>query len=380
VQHITAMPGPTKRSRTTWNDRIEMDTKIPLEGPVCPLPLGHKDLVVIGHGSGGRMTHDLIRRVFMPRLSSPPLEAGNDSARLKLPPEATQAGRLAVSTDSHVVTPLFFPGGDIGRLAICGTVNDVSMSGATPLYLTAGFILEEGLPVQVLEQVVESMQAAAQEAGIQVVAGDTKVVEKGKADGLFITTAGVGWIPDNRQIGGEMARPGDIVLISGTLGDHGIAVLAARGELGFETEIQSDVAPLNHMVRDVLAAAPNTHVLRDPTRGGLATTLNEIAVQSNVSIRIEEKSIPVLPAVRAACEMLGFDPLYVANEGKLVAIVPPDEAEAALEAMRSSPYGVNAVRIGMVQEAPAQRVLLQTLIGATRLLDLLSGEMLPRIC
>jgi hydrogenase expression/formation protein HypE len=357
-----------------------MDTKLPMEGPVCPLPLGHKDQVVIGHGSGGRMTHDLIRRVFMPRLSSPPLETGNDSARLKLPPEATQAGRLAVSTDSHVVTPLFFPGGDIGRLAICGTVNDVCMSGATPLYLTAGFILEEGLPVKVLEQVLESMQAAAQEAGIQVVAGDTKVVEKGKADGLFITTAGVGWIPDNRQIGGEMARPGDIVLISGTLGDHGIAVLAARGELGFETDILSDVAPLNHLVSDVLAAAPNTHVLRDPTRGGLATTLNEIAVQSNVSICIEEKTIPVLPAVRAACEMLGFDPLYVANEGKLVAIVPPDEAEAALEAMKSSPYGGNAVRIGMVQEAPAQRVLLQTLIGATRLLDLLSGEMLPRIC
>jgi hydrogenase expression/formation protein HypE len=357
-----------------------MDTKLPMEGPVCPLPLGHKDQIVIGHGSGGRMTHDLIRRVFMPRLSSPPLDAGNDSARLKLPPEAAQAGRLAVSTDSHVVTPLFFPGGDIGRLAICGTVNDVCMSGATPLYLTAGFILEEGLPVKVLEQVVESMQSAAQEAGIQVVAGDTKVVEKGKADGLFITTAGVGWIPDNRQIGGEMARPGDIVLISGSLGDHGIAVLAARGELGFETDIQSDVAPLNHLVRDVLSAAPNTHVLRDPTRGGLATTLNEIAVQSNVSIRIEEKTIPVQPAVRAACEMLGFDPLYVANEGKLVAIVPPDEAEAALEAMRSSPYGRNAVRIGLVQEAPAQRVLLQTLIGATRLLDLMSGEMLPRIC
>jgi hydrogenase expression/formation protein HypE len=357
-----------------------MDTKLPMEGPVCPLPLGHKDQVVIGHGSGGRMTQDLIRRVFMPRLSSPPLEAGNDSARLTLPPEADQAGRLAVSTDSHVVTPLFFPGGDIGRLAICGTVNDVSMSGATPLYLTAGFILEEGLPVKVLEQVVESMQKAAQEAGIQIVAGDTKVVEKGKADGLFITTAGVGWIPGNRQIGGEMAQPGDIVLISGTLGDHGIAVLAARGELGFETDIHSDVAPLNHLVRDVLAAAPNTHVLRDPTRGGLATTLNEIAVQSNVSIRIEEKTIPVQPAVRAACEMLGFDPLYVANEGKLVVIVPPDEAAAALEAMKSNPYGGNAVRIGMVQEAPAQRVLLQTLIGATRLLDLLSGEMLPRIC
>jgi hydrogenase expression/formation protein HypE len=351
-----------------------------MEGPACPVPLKHADQIVIGHGSGGRMTQDLIRKVFMPRLASSPLAVGNDSARLLLPDSAQLQGQLAVSTDAHIVTPLFFPGGDIGRLAVCGTVNDVSMSGAQPLYLTAGFILEEGLPVHILEAVLDSMQAAAAEAGIQVVAGDTKVVEKGKADGLFITTAGVGWVPVGRQIGGEMARPGDVVLISGTMGDHGIAVLGARGELGFETGVQSDVAPLNHLIQSILDAAPNTHVLRDPTRGGLATTLNEIAYQSNVSILVEEQAVPVLEPVRAACEMLGFDPLYVANEGKVIAIVPPAEAAAALAAMQHSPYGRSAARIGIVQEGPARRVLLRTSIGTTRILDVLSGELLPRIC
>jgi hydrogenase expression/formation protein HypE len=351
-----------------------------MEGPVCPLPLHHEDQVVIGHGSGGRMTQDLIRRVFMPRLASPPLEAGNDSARLFLPEGAELQGRLAVSTDAHIVTPLFFPGGDIGRLAVCGTVNDVSMSGAQPLYLTAGFILEEGLPVHVLTAVLDSMQAAAAEAGIQIVAGDTKVVERGKADGLFITTAGVGWVPAGRQIGGEQARPGDIVLVSGTVGDHGIAVLSARGELGFETGVESDTAPLNHLIQAVLDAAPNTHVLRDPTRGGLATTLNEVASQSNVGILIEEIAVPVQQPVRAACEMLGFDPLYIANEGKVIVIVPPEEAPAALQAMQRSPYGQSAARIGVVQESPVRRVLLRTLIGTTRILDTLSGELLPRIC
>ncbi len=351
-----------------------------MEGPVCPMPLNHQDQIVIGHGSGGRMTADLIRRMFLPRFTNAPLDAGNDSARVGLPSEARLQGRLAVSTDCHIVTPLFFPGGDIGRLAVSGTVNDVAMSGATPLYLTAGFIMEEGLSMDVLERVVRSMQATAAEAGVQIVAGDTKVVEKGKADGLFITTAGVGYVPEGVQIGGEMAQSGDVVLISGTLGEHGIAVLAARGELGFETELESDVAPLNHLIADVLAAAPHTHVLRDPTRGGLATTLNEIAEQSGVNILLEEKSIPALPAVRAACEMLGFDPLYVANEGKVIVIVPAAEAEAALEAMRRNPYGKMATRIGTVQEQPAGRVLLHTVIGGTRILDVLAGEMLPRIC
>ncbi len=357
-----------------------MSETVHIEGAVCPMPLNHSDQIMIGHGSGGRMTADLIRRMFLPRFTNAPLDAGNDSARVDLPAESQLKGRLAVSTDCHIVTPLFFPGGDIGRLAVSGTVNDVAMSGATPLYLTAGFILEEGLSMDVLERVVRSMQATAAEAGVQIVAGDTKVVEKGKADGLFITTAGVGYVPEGVQIGGEMAQPGDVVLISGTLGEHGIAVLGARGELGFETELESDVAPLNHLIVEVLEVAPHTHVLRDPTRGGLATTLNEIAEQSGVNILLEEKSIPVLPAVRAACEMLGFDPLYVANEGKVIVIVPADEAEAALEAMRRNSHGKMATRIGTVQKDPAGRVLLHTVIGGTRILDVLAGEMLPRIC
>ncbi len=350
------------------------------EGPVCPVPLNHTEQIMMGHGSGGHMTQELIQRVFYPHLSSAPLAQGNDFASLSLLAEAGLQGSLAVSTDSHIVTPLFFPGGDIGRLAVCGTVNDVAMSGAEPLFLTAGFILEEGLPVETLERVAASMQAAAQQAGVQFVAGDTKVAERGKVDGLYINTTGIGWIPAGRQIGGAMAQPGDAVLISGAIGDHGIAVLSARGELGFETGVQSDVAPLNGLIRDVLAAAPNVHVLRDPTRGGLATTLNEIAVQSGVGILLDEKAIPVQNAVQAACEMLGFDPLYVANEGKVIVIVPQAQAEAALHAMRQHPYGQNAARIGVVQAEPAKRVLVRTLIGGTRILDVLASEMLPRIC
>lgn len=350
------------------------------EGPVCPLPLTHGDQIVMGHGSGGKMTNELIERIFYPHLRSQALAEGNDFARLGLSPEATLQGTLSVSTDSHIVTPLFFPGGDIGRLAVCGTVNDVAMSGAVPLYLTAGFILEEGLPVETLERVVASMAAAAREAGVQFVAGDTKVAERGKVDRLYVTTTGLGWTPAGRMIGGQMAQPGDVVLVSGTMGDHGIAVLGARGDLGFETEIQSDVAPLNGLIADVLAAAPNTHVLRDPTRGGLATTLNEIAGQSQVCILLDESSVPVQPAVQAACEMLGFDPLYVANEGKVIVIVPQNEAEAALAAMGSHPYGADAARIGIVQAEPPRRVLMRTLIGGTRVLDVMAGEMLPRIC
>lgn len=326
------------------------------------------------------MTQELIRSVFMPHLSSPPLAFGNDFAGVDLPAEANLNGRLAISTDGHSVSPLFFPGGDIGRLAVCGTVNDVAMSGAEPLYLTAAFLMEEGLPTAMLEEITRSMQIAAEEAGVQIIAGDTKVVEKGKGDGLFVTTTGVGWLPPGRMLGGELARPGDVVLISGTVGDHGIAVLAARGELGFQTEVRSDVAPLNHLVGRVLKAAPNTRVLRDPTRGGLATALNEIAAQSGVNIVVDETSIPLQPAVSAACEMLGFDPLYVANEGKVVVITPAEEAEAALQAMRAHTYGQMAARIGEVRAEPQARVLLKTSIGGRRVLDTLAGEMLPRIC
>jgi hydrogenase expression/formation protein HypE len=359
---------------------MDPEETITIQGPVCPLPLPHKDSIVMGHGSGGRMTQDLIQRVFAPRFANEALLAGNDAARLGLPPGAGMQGSLAISTDSHIVSPLFFPGGDIGRLAVCGTVNDISMLGAEALYLTAGFILEEGLPVDLLAKVAESMKTAALEAGIQIVAGDTKVVERGKADGLFINTAGVGWIPEGCRIGGECAQPGDVVLISGTVGDHGIAVLTARGDLGFETGVRSDVAPLNGLIGAVLKAAPHTHVLRDPTRGGLATTLNEIAGQSKVGIWLDEKTIPVQSEVQAACEMLGFDPLYIANEGKVIVIVPAGEADAALAAMRQHPYGSKAVRIGSVQADPPSRVLLRTLIGGTRILDVLAGEMLPRIC
>ncbi|MEP7136023.1 MAG: hydrogenase expression/formation protein HypE [Chloroflexota bacterium] len=330
----------------------------------------------MGHGAGGRMSHQLIQKAFVSAFQNPALQAGDDAAQL----EPMPGMRLSISTDAHVVSPLFFPGGDIGRLAVCGTVNDVAMLGAKPLYLTAGFILEEGLDMHTLQRVVASMQAAAQEANVQIVAGDTKVVQKGKADGLYITTAGVGMIPNDIHISGALAKPGDAIILSGSIGDHGIAVLGARGELGFESTIQSDVAPLNHLIEAMINASHNIHVLRDPTRGGLATTLNEIATQSNVGISLDEQTLPVHPEVASACEMLGFDPLYVANEGKLVAFVPRKDADVVLKAMRSTRYGEDAVIIGQVTAEPKGRVLLKTTLGTTRVVDVLAGEMLPRIC
>lgn len=330
----------------------------------------------MGHGSGGRMSHELIGRVFQRPLDNPALREANDAGVVAVPP-----GRLAISTDSHVVTPLFFPGGDIGRLAVCGTVNDLAMMGATPLYLTAGFILEEGLEVATLARAVESIRAAAVEAGVTIVAGDTKVVQRGKADGIYINTAGVGVISHEHDISGASARPGDIVILSGPMGDHGIAVLAARGELGFQADVVSDVAPLNHLVAAMLAAGGDgIHVLRDPTRGGVATTLNEIARQSAAAVVLDERAIPVRPPVTAACEMLGFDPLYIANEGKLLAVVAADAADAVLAAMRATRYGEEAAIIGRVADAPVGRVLLRTSIGSTRVVDMLAGEILPRIC
>lgn len=346
------------------------------DGPVCPLPLAHHEQIVMGHGSGGKMSHDLIARLFLPHFDNPLLRAGDDAAVIPL----GAGGRLAVSTDSHVVYPLFFPGGDIGRLAVCGTVNDVAMLGAEPLYLTAGFILEEGLEMAVLERVVHSMMEAAAEAGVSIVAGDTKVVQRGKADGLYITTAGFGLIAEGQAIGGAQARPGDVALLSGPIGDHGIAVLAARGDLGFEIDLESDVAPLNHLTRAMLESGAEIHVLRDPTRGGLATTLNEIAIQSQVGVLLDETAIPVRQAVAAACEVLGFDPLYIANEGKLVAFVAAQDAERALQAMRRTRYGEEAAIIGQVTPGSPGRVMLRTNLGSTRIVDRLSGEMLPRIC
>ena len=348
-----------------------------IQGPVCPIPHQHTESVVIGHGSGGQMTQDLIRYNFQSRIGNPYLSEGNDAARLIL---ENIDGQLAVSTDSHVVSPIFYPGGDIGRLSVCGTVNDVAMVGAVPSFLTAGFILEEGFPIESLNKIIDSMVEACEEAGVRIVAGDTKVVEKGKADGIFINTAGFGLIPKGRQIGGQFAQPGDAVLISGTLGDHGIAVLQARGDLGFESGIKSDVAPLNHLISDLLDRIPDVHVLRDPTRGGLATSLKEIACQSEVSIRLDEQAIPIKDDVRTACEMLGFDPLYLANEGKVIIILPGEKADEALEIIKKSPYGTNAIRIGEVFEKDPGMVLLETAFGTTRILDMLSGEILPRIC
>jgi hydrogenase expression/formation protein HypE len=322
------------------------------------------------------MTQELISGQFLPPFDNPALRAANDAAVVSL----AEGERIALCTDSHVVWPLFFPGGDIGRLAVCGTVNDLAMMGATPRYLTAGFILEEGLELTILERVVVSMQAAADEAGVQIVAGDTKVVQRTKADGLYINTAGVGVVPAGIDLGGSRAQAGDAVLISGPIGDHGIAVLSARGELGLEADVKSDLAPLNHLVAAMLRASDRVHVLRDPTRGGLATSLNEIAGQSQVGVILDEASIPVRPAVASACELLGFDPLYVANEGRLVALVAREEASKVLEAMRSTRYGEQAAVIGEVRTEPVGRVLMRTAIGSHRIVDTLAGEMLPRIC
>lgn len=355
----------------------ENDSPIDIQGAVCPIPLKQSETIVMGHGSGGKMMHDLIQSIFATAFQNPILNEGNDAGRILI----ENPGSIAVSTDAHVVKPLFFPGGDIGKLAVCGTVNDVAMLGAIPLYLTAGFILEEGLSVEQLQKIVYSMQTAANEAGVHIVAGDTKVVEKGKADGIYITTAGLGKIVSTKNtIGGQYAKPGDKVIISGTIGDHGIAVLSARGELGFEVSVESDVAPLNGMIAELLKVSDNIHVLRDPTRGGVATTLNEIAAQSNVGIILNEDNIPVKAPVQSACEMLGFDPLYIANEGKLIVLVADNDHQKVLDVMQQHPYGKNATVIGEILEEPAGRVLMKTVIGSHRVVDTLAGEMLPRIC
>jgi hydrogenase expression/formation protein HypE len=351
-----------------------MDDELDFEGYTCPIPIQPRDVIVLGHGSGGKLSHDLINRLFLPELGKAAPRALDDSAIVNM-----NGQRVALTTDSHVVSPLFFPGGDIGKLAVCGTVNDLAMVGAKPYALTCGFVVEEGLSFEILQRVVQSMRDAAAEAGVFIAAGDTKVVQRGGADKLFINTSGVGLVDANIDISGTNAKVGDVLIVSGTLGDHGIAVMSAREGLGFTTDLQSDVAPLNHLVRAMLDAG-EVHVLRDPTRGGLATTLNEIAKQSHVVIELQDPQIPVKPQVRAACEMLGFDPLYVANEGKLIAFVKADEAEKILEAMKQSSYGREAVVIGKVIEEGKSQVRLKTAIGGTRLVDMLPGEMLPRIC
>ena len=334
--------------------------------------------VLLAHGSGGRLSHELVAQVFVPPWENPILSRLDDSAVFRLGDGAEP--RLAFTTDSYVVKPLFFKGGDIGRLAVCGTVNDLAMSGARPLYLAAGFVIEEGLTLRDLRTIVQSMREAAEEAGVQIVAGDTKVVEKGSADGLFINTAGLGLLRSGANISGESAQVGDVLVLSGSIGDHGIAVLSQREGLNFESPVSSDAAPLNHMVAAMLEISPHIHVLRDPTRGGLATSLNEIAAQSSVGIRIREGAIPLKPGVWAACEMLGLDPLYVANEGKLVAMVARADADRVLEAVRGSRYGGEAAIIGEVIAEPQGKVLMETTVGGTRIVHMLVGEMLPRIC
>jgi hydrogenase expression/formation protein HypE len=334
--------------------------------------------VDMNHGAGGRAAAQLIEELFAPAFDNEYLRQGNDGALLPVP-----AGhRLVMATDGHVISPIFFPGGDIGALAVHGTLNDVAMLGAKPLYLSASFILEEGFALADLKRIVHSMAQASREAGVPIVTGDTKVVEQGKGDGVFISTTGVGVVPDGLHIGGAQARVGDVVLLSGTIGDHGVAVLSKRESLEFETEIMSDSAALHTMVQAMLAAVPplTLHVLRDPTRGGLATTLNEVARQSAVGMLIQEAAIPVQPQVEAACELLGLDPLYVANEGKLIAICAPESADALLSAMRKHPLGKDATRIGTVTQDEHCFVQMDTRFGGRRVVDWLTGEQLPRIC
>jgi hydrogenase expression/formation protein HypE len=330
---------------------------------------------VLGHGSGGRLTAELLRDVFLPLFTNPVLARMDDQAIVEI-----GGSRIAFTTDSFVVKPLFFPGGDIGSLAVHGTVNDLAMGGAKPLFLSAGFILEEGFPSDELRQIAASMAKAAAAAGVAIITGDTKVVEKGKGDGLFINTTGIGVVPDGVRLSASQARPGDRVILSGFIGDHGIAILAKREGLEFDTEIESDSAPLHDLVDAMLAASHDIRCMRDPTRGGLSSTLNEIASQAGVSIQIEESKIPVREEVRGACELLGLDPLYVANEGKLVAIVAPEAADAILSAMRGHARGGDAVIIGTVGDRRAGLVTMKTAFGSTRIVDLLAGDQLPRIC
>ena len=341
-----------------------------------PLDL-REGLVDLSHGAGGRAMAQLIDKLFARAFANEWLAQGNDGAVLPAP---APGERLVLATDAHVVSPLFFPGGDIGSLAVHGTINDVAVMGARPLYLTASFILEEGVPLADLARIVQSMAEASHAAGVPVVAGDTKVVERGKGDGVFISTTGLGALPAGRQLGGALARPGDAVLVSGNMGDHGMAILAQRESLAFESAIVSDSAALHGLIEALLVAVPTVRVLRDPTRGGLATTLNEIARQSGVGMQLDEAAIPVDRQVAAACELLGLDPLYLANEGKLVVVCPQADARTALAAMLAHPLGLRAARIGSVTDDPACFVQARTAFGGQRMLDWLAGEPLPRIC
>ena len=343
----------------------------------CPVPATPRGEVVLGHGGGGRLSHDLFEKVFLPAFSNPALAARDDQAVLELP----DGTLLAFTTDSFVVSPLFFPGGDLGTLAVNGTVNDLACSGARPLWLSAAFILEEGFPLASLERIVASIRLAADRAGVQVVTGDTKVVQRGKGDGCYVTTSGIGLLPAGaRRLTASACRPGDHVLVSGTLGDHGVAVLAARENLGLGDQLASDTAPLTELVGALLAAAPGTRCLRDPTRGGLAATLVELGTASGAAFELEETRVPVSEVSRGALELLGLDPLLVANEGKLAAIVPPGESDAALAAWRAHPLGRNAARVGVCTSGRAGSLVVRTAIGGRRFVELPLTDPLPRIC
>jgi hydrogenase expression/formation protein HypE len=341
----------------------------------CPIPIAAKESVLLGHGSGGQMSGDLLRNILLPALQNPALDRLDDQAVVEI-----GGSRIAFTTDSFVVKPLFFPGGDIGALSVNGTVNDLAMGGAQPLFLSLALILEEGFPLDTLREVMQSIRVAAGLAGVAVVTGDTKVVEKGSGDGLFVNTSGIGLVPTGLQLSADRARPGDCVLLNGTIGDHGITILSQREGLEFESAVASDTAALHTLVAAMLGASRAIRCLRDPTRGGVSSSLNEIAARSRVRIEIDEAAIPIRDEVRGACEMLGLDPLYVANEGKLLAIVAPEAADKILEAMRRHPLGRDAHMIGRVVDSHPSTVTLRTRLGTSRIVDLLSGDQLPRIC
>jgi hydrogenase expression/formation protein HypE len=344
-------------------------------GFACPLPITDYKNVLLAHGGGGKLSHQMIQKMFLPQFNNKLLDPLHDGAVFSI-----NSARLAFSTDSYVINPIFFPGGDIGKLAINGTVNDIAMCGARPLYLSAAFIIEEGLPMEDLWRVVLSMEEAAKTTSVQLVTGDTKVVDHGKGDKLFINTSGIGVIPDSVEINPQRARIGDKIILSSSIAVHGIAIMSVREGLEFETQIESDCAPLNGLVETMLSVSKDIHVLRDPTRGGVASVLNEIAETAKVGISIIEECIPITEEVSSACEILGLDPLYVANEGNLLAFVPPSDADKVLEAMRTHPYGKNSVIIGEVVADNLSTVVMRTRIGGSRVVDMLSGEQLPRIC
>jgi len=347
----------------------------------CPVPQSRYDRILLGHGGGGLLTAELIQRLFVPAFSNDVLAALEDQATVRLGGDnGKMAPRIAFTTDSFVVKPLFFPGGDIGRLAVHGTVNDLAVGGARPLFLSAAFILEEGLPLSDLKRIVASMRDACAEAGVSLVTGDTKVVDRGKGDQVFITTSGIGLVPDGRALSIRSARPGDRIVVSGTIGDHGIAIMSVREGIEFETVLVSDSAPLTDLVRVMLDACPSIRAMRDPTRGGLSSAVNELADASRVGVTLDEASIPVRAEVRGACEMLGLDPLYVANEGKLIAVVRPEDAERLVAVMRTHPLGRDAALIGEVVAEHRGMVTMRSLVGGERVVTLLSGEQLPRIC